>query len=290
MIDDLASDRPRRARFRAADDFERPGPARVYDFLLGGASHGAVDREFARDLLATVPRLPAMVRENRAFVRRAVDHLVDAEINQFLDLGSGVPSIGSTHEVARRRRPGARVVYVDVDPVVAAHADHILGADGGLITVRADLRDPAAVLAAPGVRDLLDLSRPVGLLMFSSLQHVSDADDPAAIVGRYLDHLAPGSALALSHLSDDDPQVELGPAMDAIARAYWSGRLTLRSRAEVAALTARVHLVCPGLVWADEWRPEEAGPESAAATANGASPAHSHYAAVGFLPATTESH
>lgn len=274
MIDDVTSD-GLLARGRSADDFERPASARVYDFLLGGASHGEVDRAMARDLMVVEPRIVSGVRENRAFMRRAVDFLVDAGIDQFLDLGSGIPTMGSVGEVARRRRPATRVVHVDVDPVAAAHAEHLLASVEGVATVRADLRDHEAVFAAPAVRDLLDLDRPVGLLMISVLQHVPDIDRPAEVVDGYLRRLAPGSALAVSHLSHDDPRLHVGE-VTGIARAYAGGGVTTRSHEEVAALTTGVDLVAPGLVWAAEWHPEP--------VPRGEPPICGHRAGVGFLP------
>jgi hypothetical protein len=260
---------------RAADDFDRPAPARVYDYLLGGASHGEVDRALARDIMVAEPRIISVVRENRAFMRRAVDFLVDAGIDQFLDLGSGIPTMGSVGEVARRRRPATRVVHVDVDPVAAAHAEHLLAAVDGITTVRADLRDLDAVLGSPAVRDLIDLDRPVGLLMISVLQHVPDADRPADVITGYLRRLVPGSALAVSHLSEDDPTLDVGQVAG-LARAYAGGGLTPRSRDEVAALMTGVDLVAPGLVWASEWHPEAVAVHQTAVCG--------HRVGVGFLP------
>lgn len=261
-------------------NFDIPSSARVYDFLLGGTSHGAVDRVMGRDLARAEPLVVSVVRENRSFLRRAVTFLARAGIDQFLDLGSGIPTMGNTHEVARRVNPDARVAYVDIDPVAVAHGELLLGeAAPGVSVTQADLRDPEKVLAAPAVAGVLDFARPVGVLMFSVLQHVSAADDPAAVVSGYVSEVAPGSALAVSHLSADDPRID----MDAIlgpTSAYRSGRATTRSAAELAALIAGVELVEPGLVFAAQWRPDarrHRGPL--------AEPCCGHRAAVGFLPA-----
>lgn len=262
-----------------AANFDVPSSARVYDFLLGGTSHGAVDRVLGRDIARAEPLVVSIVRENRSFLRRAVTFLARAGIDQFLDLGSGIPTMGNTHEIARRVTPDARVAYVDVDPVSVSHGELLLGAAAGGVTVtHADLRDPEKVLAAPTVTDVLDLARPVGVLMFSVLQHVSAADDPAAVVAGYLAQVAPGSALAVSHLSADDPRID----MDAICRptiAYRSGPATPRSAGELAPMLAGLDLVEPGLVYAAQWRPEarrHRGPLE--------EPCCGHRAAVGFIP------
>lgn len=261
-----------------AANFDLPSSARVYDFLLGGTSHGAVDRMMGRDLTRAEPLVVSIVRENRSFLRRAVTFLAHAGVDQFLDLGSGIPTMGNTHEVVRRVNPAARVAYVDIDPVAVAHGELLLGEAGGVSVTHADMRDPEKVLAAPAVTDVLDLARPVGLLMFSVLQHVSAADDPAAVVGGFVAHAAPGSALAVSHLTADDPRIDID-AICGPTRAYPSGRATPRSAGELAALVEGLDLVEPGLVYAAQWRPEarrrrEPPPE----------PCCGHRAAVGFLP------
>ncbi|GAA4925633.1 S-adenosyl methyltransferase [Actinomycetospora succinea] len=262
-----------------AANFDIPSSARVYDFLLGGTSHGAVDRVMGRDLARAEPLVVSIVRENRSFLRRAVTFLAHAGVDQFLDLGSGIPTMGNTHEVARRVNPDARVAYVDIDPVAVSHGELLLGEARGVSVTHADMRDPDKVLGAAAVTEVLDFSRPVGVLMFSVLQHVSAADDPAAVVAGFLSRVAPGSALAVSHLTADDPRID----MDAIlgpTDAYLSGRATTRSAAELAALIEGVDLVEPGLVYAAQWRPEarrHRGPL--------AEPCCGHRAAVGFLPA-----
>ncbi|MEJ2860864.1 SAM-dependent methyltransferase [Actinomycetospora flava] len=263
-----------------AANFDLPSSARVYDFLLGGTSHGAVDRVMGRDLARAEPLVVSIVRENRSFLRRAVTFLAHAGIDQFLDLGSGIPTMGNTHEIARRVNPDARVAYVDIDPVAVSHGELLLGAAARGVTVtHADLRDPEKVLAAPAVTEVIDFARPVGVLMFSVLQHVSAADDPAAVVGGFLAHVVPGSALAVSHLTADDPRIDID-AICGPTRAYPSGRATPRSADELAALVEGLDLVEPGLVFAAQWRPEarrHRGPL--------AEPCCGHRAAVGFLPA-----
>jgi len=259
-------------------DVDRPSSARVYDFLLGGTSHGAVDRHLGREMIEAVPLVIPIARENRSFLRRVVTYLVHAGIDQFLDLGSGIPTMGSTHEVARRVDPEARVAYVDVDLVAVAHGELLLGREKGVSVSWADLTRPETVLGAPGVTDVLDLSRPVGVLMFSVLQHVPDAQDPAGVVAGYVSRVVPGSALAVSHLSGDDPRVDM-EALRALSGAYPRGEVTYRSAAELAAMVEGVELVEPGLVYAAQWRPEpRRSGQSEGELCCG------HRAAVGFVP------
>jgi SAM-dependent methyltransferase len=248
-----------------------PSAARVYDYLLGGAAHGAVDRALGERLKRSQPGMVELARENRAFLRRAVRFLLAAGVDQFLDLGSGVPTMGNVHEVVARSRSGARVAYTDIDSIAALHGRHLLAALPTATYTAVDVADVDAVLSSPGVAGLLDLRRPVGLLAFSVLQHVRE--DAADLVSDYLRRLAPGSALALSHFTDDDPRT--GPWIEAEIAAYPRAVPRARSRAEVATLVAGVDLVDPGLVWADEWRPEPGRP-------SGAGDARGHWVAVGF--------
>lgn len=250
-------DPPWSASRPAREDFDRPSSARVHDYLLGGAVNGAVDRELALELTAREPHVVDMARENRSFLRRAVDFLARAGVDQFLDLGSGIPSRGNVHEVARRVDPSARIAYVDVDPVAVGHGEALLASTPRTSTTLADLRDVDAVLTAPSVTRTLDLSRPVALCLFSVLQHVPDADDPAGVVRRYLDVLAPGSAVALSHVCDDDVRFDV-PGLSRITGAYARGAMHPRTLRDIAPMLSGVDLVAPGLVWASLWRPDPA--------------------------------
>lgn len=265
--------RPITAPVPLGGDFDRPSPARVYDFLLGGAAHGAVDRDLAARLLHTEPRMRAFCATNRAFLRRAVRYLLAAGVDQFVDLGSGVPTMGHVHEVIAGAGARATVAYVDVDPVAVAHGHHLLAGVPGAAFVGADLRDPDAVLDDPALREIVDLSRPVGLLAVSSLQHVPDAEDPAGLVDRYLARLVPGSALALSHPTLDG----VGPACAAaveLMRDFPQTDLRPRSAREVARLARGVDLVDPGLVRDGCWRPVPARVARVDVSA--------HWAGVGF--------
>jgi hypothetical protein len=238
-------------------DLERPSPARIYDYHLGGFHNFAADRKAAEQITAIMPELPLIMRENRSFLRRAVRVLVDAGIRQFLDLGSGIPTVGNVHEIAQRAAPGSHVVYVDVDPVAVAHAQALLSGNGDAAVVRADLRDVHAVLAGSEVRSLVDFSQPVGVLMVSVLHFVPDRDDPAGIVARYRDAVPAGSYLVLSHAaaSEDDR----APAGADEAGAEYSrsvSELTMRTKAQVTGLFDGFDLIDPGVVYVTQWHPE----------------------------------
>lgn len=253
------------------EEFEQPSSARVYDYLLGGAAHGAVDRRLGDELIRTSGDVVTLARENRAFLRRAVRFLLAAGIDQFLDLGSGVPTMGNVHEVVARSRSGARVAYTDVDSIAAAHGRALLAGVPTASYSTVDIADPDAVLSAPGVRGLLDLDRPVALLAFSVLQHVPD--DAAGLVERYVARLAPGSALALSHFTADDGRAT--GHVERLTARYAHSTPRARTHAEVARIVAPFDLVEPGLVWAGEWRPEAGRPLSA-------TDPRGHWVAVGF--------
>ncbi|WP_246025245.1 SAM-dependent methyltransferase [Saccharopolyspora antimicrobica] len=263
----------------AAGDFdiESPNAARMYDYYLGGNANFAVDRETADRFLKVVPSARQWAYANRAFLGRAVRFMVAQGVDQFLDLGSGIPTVGNVHEIAQEAEPAARVAYVDREPVAVAHAEALLDGTPRVSVTQADIRDPEAVLSAPGVAGLLDFSRPVGVLAVAILHFVADEDDPAEIVRRYRAACVPGSYLALSHLSPitftDD---QLRGAHAIYNRTSTPG--TLRSRDHIAELLTGYELVDPGLVLLPEWRPDDPVDREAAARTNS-------YAAVGVLPA-----
>jgi hypothetical protein len=237
-------------------DPEVPHPARMYDYYLGGSHNFAADRAVAAQVEAAVPWVLAAVRANRLFLHRAVRFCVDEGIDQFLDLGSGIPTAGNVHEVARRADPRARVAYVDVEPVVVASAAALLDGDPLTTITAADMRDVDAVLAAPGIRDLLDLSRPVALFTVAVLHYLGDDDDPAGLVERYRRRLAPGSVHVLTHVTaDHDPGLV---ARGAGIFGTTAAPVTVRPWARVAAMFGDTELVEPGLVDAVEWRPQDA--------------------------------
>lgn len=235
-------------------DTSRPHPARMYDFYLGGKDNYVVDRQAARQVLAAAPELRVTARENRAFLHRAVRFLVgDAGIRQILDIGTGISSAGNVHEVAQQIAPEVRVAYVDNDPIVHVHANALLTGVGATSIVLADLRDPAGILRHPRVRDLIDFTQPVALLLVAILHFITDAEHPADIVALLCDKLAPGSYLVLSHATGD-----VRPKAAARAAAVYDGAtssLTLRSREEIERLFAGLDILEPGVVQLPLWRP-----------------------------------
>jgi SAM-dependent methyltransferase len=240
-------------------DISMPSVARMYDYYLGGSHNFEVDREAARRAMEFVPGLPKIMQANRAFMRRAVRYAARAGITQFLDIGSGIPSFGNVHEVAREAAPGARVVYVDHDPVAVAHTQAVLeGADDADV-VAADLRKPRDVLTSPQVERLIDLNRPVALLLVAILHFVEDMDDPYGAVAELRDALAPGSVLVVSHASHEGiplPRERVEGAVD----VYKDIRnpLIMRSRDEIARFFEGYDMVEPGLVPMAKWRPDTA--------------------------------
>jgi SAM-dependent methyltransferase len=235
-------------------DTTRPNPARVYDYLIGGANNFEADRKLAKDLIATDPNVAYMTIENRAFLRRAVGFLAKAGIDQFLDLGSGIPTVGHTHEVAQRINPLARVVYVDMEAVAVAHSQIILAENANADIVRADIRDPEQVLQDPVTQRLIDFTRPVAVLMFAVVHFIKHEAKPAELVKTYRDATVPGSYLALSHGTNEDQPRLIEAAKQYGTRA--TSQATLRNRAEIRAFFDGYELLEPGVVFTTEWRPE----------------------------------
>jgi hypothetical protein len=235
----------------------------MYDYLLGGKDHFEADRDAIAALLKAVPNARTGARENRAFLGRAVRYLVaEAGVRQFLDIGAGLPTASNVHEVAQSVAPDTRVVYVDNDPIVMAHARALLTSHpaGQTAYIEADLHDPAAILSHPSVRATLDFARPVALMLVAVLHFFPDAEDPAGIVSTLLDALPPGSYLVASQTTADfnDP----GQAADGVQAVQRAGvAFQTRTAEEFADLAfAGLELVPPGLVAVSEWRPEtEAG-------------------------------
>jgi S-adenosyl methyltransferase len=240
-------------------DIERANGARVYDALLGGTHNFAVDQEVASTLTEIVPSARDGARANRAFLDRAVRFLADAGIRQFLDIGSGVPTEGNVHEVARLVAPESRVVYVDNDPVAIAHGKSILAGNERATIVEADLREPEAILSHPEVGRLIDFGRPVGLLLVSILHFVRDEEKPGDLVKRLARPLVPGSYLAISHPTFDE---QPAPAMEAIRRLFTRAMTPAlpRGHAAIQAFFDGFDLVEPGVVFNPRWRPDGVGP------------------------------
>jgi hypothetical protein len=224
-------------------DLARPSAARIYDYMLGGSNNLPVDREAAAKLQDVVPEFHEIAWANRGFHQRAARWIASQGIGQFIDLGSGLPTVGNTHEVVREMLPTARVVYVDMDPLVAACAAALDGDDAAAF-IQADLRDPAPLLDHPGLRRLIDFSQPVGLVMTAVLHFVADGSDPRGLVGRYLDPLAPGSYLALSHATPERiPPIAVQRWQDVYTDA--PVQLHLRSRAAIRRFFTGLDLVPP---------------------------------------------
>ncbi len=243
-------------------DLSRPSAARVYDWYLGGMCNWAVDREFGQKAMATFPLIPQLARHNRTWLRRVVRAALDAGITQFLDLGAGVPTAGAVHEVVADRcdDPDARVVYVDNEPVAAAHANLILErqrAQHWVGVVEDDMRRPEQVLASEEVRRLIDFDRPVCVLMVAVLHFVGDG--VPAIIGGYTERMASGSWMAISHIANDTAPQEQYEQLQRFAEAYQDTQNPgyLRSHDEIRAWFSETELLPPGVVALPDWQPEE---------------------------------
>ena len=243
---------------RAVPELLLPNLARVYDFLRGGSHNFATDRAFAERVLAAYPQVWRVATANRAFLRRMVQACLQAGVRQFLDLGSGIPTADTVHQIARAHDPGARVAYVDVEPVAVSHSQTVLGGLHGVSITEADLRQPEVVLAAPGLSEVLDFAEPVGLLTVAVLQFVAPDEDPAGILARYRAALSPGSMWVCSHVSTDfaDPAVaESARRLVALTRDSAQPAYA-RDRTALAALADESALLDPGIVDIARWRPE----------------------------------
>lgn len=231
--------------------------ARMYDWWIGGKDNFAADRAMGAAFAQAIPSIRTMARENRNFLERVVRYLVDeAGIRQFLDIGTGIPTRPNVHEIAQSMAPEARVVYVDNDPIVLAHARALLtsGEHGRTAYIDADMRQSARLFADPSLLETLDLSKPVGLLMIAVLMLIDDADDPWSDVRTLMDALPSGSCIAITHPGQDfDPE-----AMAAVVAAATQGGMTLapRRREEVARFFDGWELVEPGVVPVMTWHPE----------------------------------
>ena len=240
-------------------DISVPSVSRMYDFYLGGSHNFEVDREAARKAMEFLPGLPKIMQANRAFMRRAVRFAVAGGVTQFLDIGSGIPTFGNVHEVALAADPAARVVYVDHDPVAVAHSQAVLEGNADADVVAADLRKPQEILNSAQVQGLIDLDRPVALLLVAILHFVEDADDPYAAVAELSAALAPGSLLVLTHASYEG--IPLSPERAGGAVDVYKdirNPLIMRSRDEIARFFEGYDMVEPGLVPMPQWRSDTA--------------------------------
>lgn len=240
-------------------DTSRPHTARIYDYYLGGKNHFAADRETADKVLRDWPSVRVGAREQRKFLGRAVRYLAtEAGIRQFLDIGTGLPTTNNVHEIAQRVAPSCQVVYVDNDPLVLAHARALLTSSptGRTAYIHADLRDPGGILANPVTRDVLDFSKPVGLILVGILHFLTDEDEPAEILATLLDALPSGSYLVASHVTAEHDEAEVSSGVSTFRGAGLQGQL--RDSGEFAALAfSGLELVPPGVVLVSEWRPDD---------------------------------
>ena len=245
-------------------DASVPHPARVYGYWLGGKDHYPADREAAEQVIRCRPQVVAGARANRAFLAQVVRFLAECGVRQFLDIGTGLPAPGSTHQVAQTVAPECRIVYVDNDPLVLVHARALLTstAQGSCDYLEADLRDTPAVVA--GAARTLDFTRPAAVLLLAVLHFIPDSDDPAGIVAALARQLAPGSYVVISHLTGDfapDPVAAGVAAYNALVPAA----LVPRTHSQVSALFAGLPMVPPGVVPLTEWRSVPAGQSSLSA-------------------------
>ena len=249
----------------AVVDTKTPNVGRMYDFYLGGKDNIEADRQAALQVAEAVPNIARLARENRAFLGRAVRFMIGAGIDQFIDIGTGLPTQGHVHQVTGEVCPRARVVYVDNEPVVLAHARALIPPNGRTAVVEADMREPEAIIGHPATRELIDFSRPVGVLLVAMLHFATDADDPASIVGAFTSRMASGSAVAISHVTRDGPPVDALAEAEAVYRET-SAPVSFRSREQIVRMFAGLEVVVPGVVYVPDWRPDgpcgEAGERS----------------------------
>ncbi|MEV4012640.1 SAM-dependent methyltransferase [Nonomuraea angiospora] len=243
-------------------DVTRPSVARMYDYYLGGKDNFEVDRDAVRRVEKAMPEIRQLAQENRAFLRRAVRYMARQGIRQFIDIGSGLPTVGNTHEIAQQIIPDARVVYVDNDPVVLQHGRALLATDHNTTVAAADMRRPADVLGHPETVKLIDFNEPVGVLMIAMV-HFLTLEERASVMGQLRHALVAGSHLTATHVTVD------GHSADAVAQietvyAATPTPIYFREHADVASFFDGFDLVDPGLVTIDTWHPDPADPAPAA--------------------------
>jgi SAM-dependent methyltransferase len=238
-----------------AFDVTVPNAARIYDFMLGGKDHFQADRDAAAQLLKVLPGCARACRDNREFLQRAVRYLTRAGVRQFIDIGSGLPTAGNVHEAAQDADPGARVAYVDYDPIVLAHARALLGTSPAVTVIDGDLRKPGEILAHEDLRKLIDFRQPVAVLLLAVLHFVADDEHPREVIQEIIAALAPGSYLAITHVTAD--HVAAGAA--ATARGVYtsaSAPVIARTRAQVTRFFDGLELTWPGVCDVSAWYPD----------------------------------
>ena len=258
----MSAQRPAPSELNPDDpaDIRYPNTARIWNYQLGGKDNYEIDREAAEAGNAMVSETGAPTGadaaiEGRHLLQRMVDYMLGQGVRQFLDLGSGFPSMANTHQIAHRADADARVVYVDIDPIVSTHAAALM-AGHGVVTLRADLREPEQVLGDQRVRDLLDFDQPVGVMFICMLHCLWNEEDPWGVVARFRDAVVPGSCLAISHMTSEAHPRAAERLFQMTQELHWSTPLISRSRADIARLFDGFTLVEPGLVAPAQWRPD----------------------------------
>jgi hypothetical protein len=234
-------------------DVSVPNVARIYDYLLGGKDNYALDRKTAEELLVAVPDAAIAARQNRQFLGRAVRFLADSGIRQFIDIGTGLPTQGNVHEIAQQVAPDARVCYVDNDSVVVAHAQALLVKDANTAAIGRDLRDPEQIISDPDLRALIDLDKPVAILLVAILHFIADVEKPHAIVDRLKEAMTPGSYLVISHVTGDGISAEAAERARQLYENSSAPGVT-RTRAEITCFFDGVELIPPGVVNVSSWK------------------------------------
>ncbi|HEX5404189.1 MAG TPA: SAM-dependent methyltransferase [Pseudonocardiaceae bacterium] len=232
-----------------------PNAARMYDYTLGGYHNFAVDREYIEKAEQAMPGIVPLAHANRAFVGRSVRWLVDKGIRQFLDIGSGIPTLGNVHEVAQHAAPDSRVIYVDIDPVAVAHSQALLAGNDLAVAIQADLRQPSDILYYPDVLALLDFSQPVAVLMNAVMHFVPDSDDPVGIMGGFREPLVAGSYLVMTHGREAPDTAQ---EQEKVAKLYESTPTSfhLRDENHVRRMFDGFELVEPGITTVTLWHPD----------------------------------
>lgn len=237
-------------------DLDRPSGSRIYDYFNGGMHNFEIDRDLARQLARVNPVVPELARANRQMLRRVVRYLVDeAGVGQFLDLGSGIPTVGNVHEIAQASNPGARVVYVDIDPVAVAHSRIMLEGNPNATVVTADIAETDGILGCHEVTRLLDFDKPIAVLLMGVLHFLPDSADPGGCIARLQEAVVSGSYLALTHVTSDRQTEEFAEVQRLVGQT--DRPTVLRSRDEIGGFFHNWPLLEPGLVDLALWRPDD---------------------------------
>jgi len=239
-------------------DTSVPNVGRAYDFLLGGKDNYAADRQLAERIVELIPEAVQSCRLNREFLVRVTGHLARQGIRQFIDIGSGLPTHPNVHDIVQSVRPDARVVYVDNDRVVAAHARALLMGGAGVFAVDGDLRQPEDIITS--AREVIDFREPVAVLMFAVLHFITDGEQPAKLIAAFRDAIVPGSCLAISHITDDQVSPVVSREAQAVYRSA-SAPAVPRSRSDIEQFFAGFSLLGPGVVDINDWPAQGRLPE-----------------------------